>query len=324
MQTHRILKRARKVFDLEANAILLLTERLDKNFLDAIDVLFRCKGKVVVTGLGLSGLICQKIAATLSSTGTPALFLHASDAAHGDLGMIAKEDVVLAVSESGESDEILKLLPVIKHFGLQLIVMSGNPKSTLSLAANVVLHVGVDKEACPLGLTPTASTAAALAMGDALAMVLMENRQFQEEDFARRHPGGILGRKLFLRVKDLMRQGGEVPVVSADAPMKETLFEISSKRLGITSVIDGQGELVGVITDGDLRRGLENNQDIFRLQAKHLMSRNPKTIAANALAAEAVAVMEQHSITSLFVLADGTRKHIGVIHLHDLIKAGIT
>ena len=323
MDASKILKRARDVLDIEARGILSLVDRLDDNFVQAVDLLHACKGKVVVTGVGKSGLICRKIAATLSSTGTPSFFLHAGDANHGDMGMIMKGDVVLAVSNSGETDEILKFTPVVKRLGVKLIVMTGNDTSTLSRAADVVLDGGVKEEACPLGLSPTASTTVALALGDALAVVLLEKKGFKEEDFALRHPGGTLGRKLLLRVEDVMHRDAELPLVHEEMAMKETLLEITSKRLVVTGVVDGKGELVGVITDGDLRRGLENKGDIFRFKAKELMTRYPKTIPADALAARAVALMEQHSITSLFVLEDGARKPLGVVHLHDLLKAGI-
>ena len=320
----KTLRRARDVLDIEARGILSLIERLDESFVQAVDILYGCKGKVVVTGMGKSGLICRKIAATLSSTGTPSLFLHAGDGIHGDMGMIMKGDVVLAVSNSGETDEILKLLPIIKRLGLKLIVMTGNPNSTLSRAGDVILNAAVKEEACPLGLSPTASTTAALAMGDALAVVLLEKRGFREQDFALRHPGGILGRKLLLKVEELMHRDRDLPMVHEETPMKETLLEITSKRLGVTGVIDNRGDLIGVITDGDLRRGLESKGDtFFRLKAKELMSLNPKTIPADALAARAVAIMEQYSITSLFILEDGARRPIGVVHLHDLLKAGI-
>ena len=277
----------------------------------------------MVTGLGKSGLIGRKIAATFSSTGTPSLFLHATEGIHGDLGMIMKEDVVLAVSNSGETDELLMLLPIIKRLGPKIIVMTGNPDSRLSRTGDVILNAAIKEEACPMGLSPTASTTAALAMGDALAVVLLEKKGFKQEDFALRHPGGTLGRKLLLRVEELMHSNTALPVVHEDTPMKETLLEITSKRLGVTGVVDGRGELVGVITDGDLRRGLEGKGDIFLFKAKELMSRNPKTITAEELATQAVSIMEQHSITSLFILENGGRKPKGVVHLHDLLKAGI-
>lgn len=323
MDAATVLQRARDVLDIEAAGIRSLIDQLDESFVRAVDLLYACPGKVVVTGMGKSGLICRKIAATLSSTGTPSLFLHAGDAGHGDLGMIMKGDVVLAVSNSGETDEILTLLPIIKRLALKLIVITGNPESTLSRGADVVLNAAVKEEACPLGLAPTASTTAAMALGDALAVVLLEKKGFKQEDFAFRHPGGILGRRLLLRVQDLMHRGPELPVVREQTPMKEALLEITSKRLGVTGVVNGHGDLVGVITDGDLRRGLERKGDIFHLKAKDLMTRDPKTIPADALAARAVAVMEEHSITSLFILEDSGRRPKGVVHLHDCLKAGI-
>ncbi len=318
-----ILRRAKEVLKIEASGIAALQDRLGDGFVRAVELLHGCRGKVVVTGLGKSGLICRKIAATLSSTGTPALFLHSGDGVHGDLGMVMNGDVILAVSNSGETEEILKLLPHFKLHGLKLIVMTGKPDSTLAQSADIVLDVGVKEEACPLGLAPTASTTAAMALGDALAVVLLERKGFKEEDFAIRHPGGILGRKLLLRVADLMHRGDQVPLVNEETPMKDALFEITSKRLGVTGVVNSQGKLVGVITDGDLRRGLEKKKDIFAFKAKDLMTRSPKTIPAQTLAAEAVAVMEQYPITSLFVLDNGGGKPLGVIHLHDLVKCGI-
>jgi len=309
--------------EIEARGITSIVERLDDHFVQAVELLHACRGKVVVTGIGKSGLICRKIAATLASTGTPSFFLHPGDAVHGDLGMVMKGDVILAVSNSGETEEILKLLPHFKLHELKLVVMTGKMDSTLAKAGDVVLDVAVAEEACPLGLAPTASTTAALAMGDALAVALLEQRGFKEEDFAVRHPGGILGRKLLLRVEDLMHRGDQVPLVDQDQPMKEALFEITSKRLGITGVVDSQGILVGIITDGDLRRGLERHRDIFSLQAKDLMTREPKTIPAETLAAEAVVIMERYPITSLFVLENGSQRPLGIIHLHDLIKSGV-
>ena len=322
MNPKAILARAREVLNIEIQGLRSLLDRLDENFCKAIKLLGECNGKVVVTGMGKSGLICRKIAATLSSTGTPSFFLHSSDALHGDLGMVMKGDVILAVSNSGETEEILKIIPHFKRHALKMIVMTGNPESTLAKAADVVLDVSVREEACPLGLAPTASTTATLAMGDALAVVLLETKGFNQEDFAMRHPGGILGRRLFLRVEDLMHRGDKLPLISEDTPIKDALFEITSKRLGITGVVDAAGRLTGVITDGDLRRGLESKGDIFRYNAKELMTRNAKNITADSLAAEAVALMEQHSITSLFVL-DENGKPSGVIHLHDLLKAGL-
>lgn len=322
-----IVERAAAVLRTEAEGILSIIDRLDESFVRAVTLLRECRGKVVVTGMGKSGLICRKIAATLASTGTPAFFLHSGDGVHGDLGMVMKGDAILAVSNSGETQEILKLLPHFKLHRLNLIAITGNSDSTLAKAADVVLNVAVKEEACPLGLAPTASTTAALAMGDALAVVLLEEKGFKEEDFAVRHPGGILGRKLLLRVEDLMHHGVELPLVGQDTPMKEALFEITSKRLGVTGVTDAKGDLVGVLTDGDLRRGLQTHGDgIFHKKAGEIMTRKPCTIEKDMLAAQALAQMEENlprPITSLFVLQSDGAKPIGIIHLHDILKAGI-
>src|SRR5258706_2634020 len=323
MDAAKTLQRARDVLAIEARGILSLNDCLDESLVGTVDLAYHCKANVVVTGLGKPGLICRKIAATLSSTGTPSLFLHAGDANHGDMGMINKGDVVLAISNSGETEEILKFIPTVKRLGVKLIAMTGNAGSNLSRAADVALNAGVQEEACPLGLSPTASTTPALALGDALAVVLLEKKGFKQEDFAMRHPGGSLGRRLLLRVEELMHQGAALPIVGAETPMKEAILEITSKRLGVTGVVDGQGRLAGVITDGDLRRGLESKGDIFRFKAKELMSRSPKTIASDDLAAAAVAVMGEHSINSLFVVDAETKKPVGVLHLHDLLKAGV-
>jgi arabinose-5-phosphate isomerase len=318
-----ILRRAAEVLRTEAEGVLSVIDRLNENFVQAVETIKGCKGKVVVTGVGKSGLICAKIAATLSSTGTPAFFLHSGDALHGDLGMVMAGDVVVAVSNSGETDEILKLLPQFKRHGLKLIVITGNPESTLAKAGEVILDVRVGEEACPLGLAPTTSTTATLAMGDALAVVLLEQKGFNEADFAMRHPGGMLGRKLLLRVEDLMYRGERLPLVQETTTVKDALFEITAKRLGVTGVINDKQQLVGVLTDGDLRRGLESKGQILSLAARDLMTRNPKTIPAETLASEAVAVMEKFPITSLFVLEHETKKPVGIVHLHDLIKAGL-
>jgi arabinose-5-phosphate isomerase len=323
MQAGELLQRAAEVLRIEASGILSIIDRLDESFVRAVELLRGCRGKVVVTGVGKSGLICRKIAATLASTGTPSFFIHAGDGVHGDLGMVMKDDVILALSNSGETDELLKVLPHFKFHGLKLIVMTGNPESTLAKAGDVVLNVGVRDEACPLGLAPTTSTTAALAMGDALAVVLLEEKGFNEADFAVRHPGGTLGRRLLLRVEDLMCRGEQLPLVQEVTLVKEALFEITSKRLGVTGVIDAEGKLIGVITDGDLRRGLHSRGDILALQAKDIMTSNPKTIPADTLATEAVAVMEKFAITSLFILEDGNKRPRGIVHLHDLVKAGL-
>jgi arabinose-5-phosphate isomerase len=323
-----ILRRAKEVLQLEAAGISSLMDRLDDRFVQAVELLYNCRGKVVVTGLGKSGLICRKIAATFASTGTPSFFLHAGDANHGDMGMIVEGDVVLAVSNSGETEEILTLIPTLKRLGVKLIAMTGNHDSTLSRAADVSLDAGVKEEACPLGLSPTASTTAALALGDALAVILLEKKGFKEEDFALRHPGGILGRKLLLRVEALMHRGADIPLVQEETPMKEAILVITSKRLGITGVTDKRGELIGVITDGDLRRGLQAHGDgILNKQAKEIMTLKPRSIEKDVLASQALAMMEQNlprPITSLFVMEKpADRTPIGILHLHDLLKAGI-
>jgi arabinose-5-phosphate isomerase len=316
------VRRARRVLFIEADAISALADRLDARFDRALDLLAACKGKVVVTGMGKSGIICRKIAATLTSTGTPALFLHAAEATHGDAGVFMKGDVVVALSSSGETDEIVRWLPLVKFLDVPLIALTGDATSTLARAADVVLDVGVAEEACPLGLAPTASTTAALALGDALALALLERKGFSAEDFAQLHPAGALGRR-FLKVEDLMRQGADIPLVRTTTPFHDTLLEITGKRLGVTGVVDDAGSLVGVITDGDLRRTLEKVADIRATVAADIMTAHPKTVAGSALAAQAVAVMERYGITSLFILAAGAGKPAGIIHLHDLLKAGV-
>ena len=319
-----VLDQAKDVFRKEANAILSLIDRVNEDFIRAVTLLQSCTGKVIVTGIGKSGIISQKIASTLSCSGTPALFLHPAEGIHGDIGMVSKNDVVIAVSNSGETDELLKILPVIKRLGIKLIVVTGNPESLLSKSGDAVLDLGVQEEACPLGLIPTTSTAAAMAMGDALALALLERRGFKEEDFAALHPGGALGRKLLLRVEDVMHVREALPLVSEHDPMQVALIEMSSKRLGVTGVVTEQGELAGIITDGDLRRGLEREKNLLSLTARDVMTRNPRTIEKEALAAQALQMMEQYSITSLFIVAaSGLKKPEGIIHLHDLLKAGM-
>jgi arabinose-5-phosphate isomerase len=323
-----ILQRAKEVLNIEATGIVSLIDRLDDHFIQAIELLYNCRGKVVVTGLGKSGLVCRKIAATFSSMGTPSFFLHAGDANHGDMGMIMEGDVVLAVSNSGETEEILTLIPTLKRIGVRIVAMTGNHDSTLSRAADVVLDAGVTEEACPLGLSPTASTTAALALGDALAVILLEKKGFKEEDFALRHPGGILGRKLLLRVEDLMHRDGDVPLVGEETLMKEAILVITSKRLGVTGVTDQRGDLIGVITDGDLRRGLQAHGDgILSKRAGEIMTLKPRSIEKDALASQALARMEENMprpITSLFVVEKpGDRVPVGILHIHDLLKAGI-
>ena len=322
MASQKALNSARRVLRIEADAIAALAARLDARFVRAVDLLASCGGKVIVTGIGKSGIICRKIAATLTSTGTGAIFLHAADASHGDAGVFMRGDVVIGISSSGETEEVLRVLPIIKRFRLPLIALTGRLESTLANAADVVLDVAVAEEACPLGLAPTASTTAALAMGDALAVALLERKGFGPADFAVFHPGGALGRRL-RQVSDLMHTGDAIPLVSGSAPLQQAMVEISSKRLGVAGVVDARGKLVGVITDGDLRRAWEREVDIRSTTAGDIMSASPKTIAANALAEAAVELMERHSITALFIVEPRGRKPVGVLHLHDLLKAGV-
>jgi arabinose-5-phosphate isomerase len=319
-----ILEAARRVLRIEAAAVSALTDRINGEFVRAVEIILACSGRVVVTGMGKSGLICQKIAATMASTGTPALFLHPAEGVHGDLGMVAKGDVVIAVSNSGETEELTRILPVIKRMGLPLIAMAGKPDSTLGRAADLFLDISVREEACPLQLAPTASTTATLAMGDALAVALLLERGFQEEDFALYHPGGALGKRLLLRVDDLMHDADAMPLVGLDTPLKDALYEISSKKLGITGVVGPGGELVGVFSDGDLRRTIEQGVELLHRPISEFMNRQPKRILRANLAAKALQRMEEHAITSLFVFeGESDRVPVGVIHLHDLLRAGV-
>ncbi len=316
-------RRASRILSIEAEAIEGLRERLDDNFSRAIDVLMQSKGKVILTGVGKSGLIGRKIAATFASTGTPAFFLHPAEGMHGDIGMVRKGDVVIALSNSGETGEIVRLLPIFKRLGLSLIALTGNPDSTLARHADVTLHAGVREEACPLNLAPTASTTAALALGDALAVVLFEEKGFSVEDFAMLHPGGTLGNRL-QRVEDIMHRGEEIPLVLRETPLKDALYTISSKRLGVTGVVNGNGALVGVITDGDLRRAMGRGVDLYATNAGDIMTPDPKRLFSSDLAASALRKMEQFSITSLFVFDESDpEKLVGIVHIHDLLKAGI-
>lgn len=319
-----ILAEARRVIEAEAQAVAALAERLDASFQQSVEMILASKGRVVVTGMGKSGLVGQKIASTMASTGTPAFFLHPAEGIHGDLGMIMTGDVVIAISNSGETEELLRILPVIKRLGAHLIAMSGNADSTLARMGDLFLDVSVTEEACPLGLAPTSSTTATLAMGDALAVALLVERGFKAEDFAIFHPGGSLGKKLLLRVEDLMHAGTAIPLVTETTLMKEALFEITAKGLGITGVTDADGALLGVITDGDLRRALERGEDILQITAGQLMKRGAKRILRRELAAAALQIMERFSITSLFVFEnEQDAAPCGVIHLHDILKAGI-
>ena len=316
------LKEGQRVLSIEARAVQTLIDRLDEQFEKSVDLLFNCKGKVVVCGMGKSGLIGQKIAATMASTGTPAFFLHPADGIHGDLGMLGRADVVIAISNSGETQEILQLLPYVERMGIPVLAMTGRVTSTLAKNSDVVLDVSVSEEACPMGLAPTASTTATMAMGDALAVALLQKRGFKKDDFAQFHPGGTLGRRLLIRVKDLMHAGAEIPAVSESATGTSAILEMTAKKLGMTLVLDRNGKLAGVITDGDLRRCIQRGGNFGVVTAGELASRNPKSIAPDDLAARAVEVMERYSITTL-VVTEGDRKIVGVIHLHDLLKSGI-
>lgn len=313
---------ARKVLETEAAAILALVPRLDERFDRAVELLHDCRGRVILTGMGKSGLICRKVAATLTSTGTAAFFLHPAEAIHGDLGVIQGDDVVLALSYSGETGEILRLLETIRRLGARLIAITGTPRSTLAEAADVALDCGVTEEACPLNLVPTASTTAALAIGDALAMTLLVRKGFREEDFANLHPGGKIGKRL-MRVEALMHAGKHCPTVRATTPMPDVIYEMSSKKLGMTCVVDdGQG-LVGVITDGDLRRHMSTDRDILLLKAADVMTRNPVSIKPGILAAEALNIMEQRKITSIVVVDGESDRVAGVVHLHELWRTDL-
>jgi len=310
------LATAREVLEVESRAVRDLIARLDARFTSAIDALYGCKGRVVVTGLGKSGIISKKIAATLASTGTPALFMHPAEAVHGDLGMVVPGDVVLALSNSGETSELLQLLERIKRLGVTLISMTGNAASTLASRSDIHLDIGVSQEACPMDLVPTASTTASLAMGDALAIALAERRGFREEDFASLHPAGRLGR-MVLTVGQVMHRGDALPRVAGETLIKDAIYEMSAKRLGMTTVCDAEGRLLGIVTDGDLRRLMERVPDPLGQRVADVMTRTPTTIAANELAASALRLMEQKHITSL-VVVDASSRAEGVVHLHDL------
>jgi arabinose-5-phosphate isomerase len=311
------LETARRVLRIEAEALGDLLQRLDQRFEQAVEILLACKGRVVVTGMGKSGLIGRKIAATFSSTGTPSVFLHPAEAVHGDLGMLMREDVVLAVSYGGETEEIVSLLETIKRLGLRMITLTGHPRSTIAAASDVVLDVSVKEEACSLNLAPTASTTAAMAMGDALAVALLDRRGFSPGDFAALHPGGRLGKKL-LRVENLMHAGENLPRVAVTTKMPDVIYEMSKKGLGMTTVVDAEGRLAGILTDGDLRRLMQQcGAATLDLVAGDCLTRNPQTIAHGELAGSALRIMEERKITSL-VVADVDRRPVGVVHLHDL------
>jgi arabinose-5-phosphate isomerase len=318
-----IIEIGKRVIRIEANAVAELEDRIDENFAEVVDLILGSTGRVVITGVGKSGIIARKIVATMNSTGTPALYLHPADAVHGDLGVVRKEDVVICISKSGDTVEVLRLIPIFKRIGVPVISMVGNLNSQLARLSDYVLNVSVKEEACPYNLAPTASTTATLAMGDALAIALLEKRNFTVENFALFHPGGNLGKRLLLKVEELMVSGKDVPIVRTSTPMKETIIEMTSKRLGATCVVDDNGKLVGIITDGDLRRLLQRTENVFSLTAGEVMTRNPKTIKKDALAVVALQEMEHYNITQLVVI-DDERFPIGMIHIHDLVKAGLS
>ncbi len=318
-----ILDIAKKVLKIEAEAVYSLIDKLNSDFEKAVEIIFESKGRVVVIGMGKSGLVGRKIAATLSSTGTPAFFLHPAEASHGDIGMVTSDDVIIAISNSGETEEITGLIPFLKRYNVKIISITGNRNSTLSKAADVILDVSVKEEACPIGIVPTSSTTAAMAMGDALAVALLQKRGFKAEDFAFFHPRGAIGKKLFTKVKDLMHTGNDLPLVTPDLPMSKTVIEMSSKRLGHTIVVSSEGKIAGIITDGDVRRGLEKwGGKLFEMSAAEVMTRNPKIISEEELAAKALSIMEKYSITAL-VVTDKDYIPLGLIHLHDILKHGI-
>lgn len=322
MDTQDYLRVARRTIAMEQEAVADLASRIDESFIRACEILVNCKGRVVVIGMGKSGHIANKIASTLASTGTPAFFVHPAEAGHGDFGMITAQDAVIAISNSGNSQEILTLLPLFKRLGVPLISLSGNAKSPLAEAADVYLDVSVASEACPLNLAPTSSTTVTLVMGDALAVALLESRGFTAEDFAFSHPSGALGRKLLLRVMDIMHADSEVPQVSAETSLTEALTEMTSKGFGMTTIINDKKQLQGIFTDGDLRRCVDSGIDIHTAKVATVMTANPQTIHKEALAAEALNIMESNKITAL-VVEDNQQRPIGVLHMHDLLRAGL-
>jgi len=318
-----ILDIAKKVLKTEAEAIAALIDKLNGNFEKAVEMIYECKGRVVVTGMGKSGLVGKKIAATLASTGTPAFFLHPAEASHGDIGMVTERDIIIAISYSGETDELIGLVPFLKRFRVNLISLTGNTNSTLAKASDITLDISVKEEACPMGIVPTASTTATMAMGDAIAVSLLVKRGLNEEAFAFYHPGGSLGKKFFIKVKDLMHSEDRLPVVSFDMPLSKAIIEVSSKRLGHAIVTDKDGLITGVLTDGDVRRGLEKwGGKLFEMAAGEIMTTNPKMISEDELAAKALSIMESYSISALIV-PNAEGKPLGIIHLHDILKQGI-
>lgn len=317
-----ILESGLKTIRIEEQAISALKDRIDDHFKKAVEQILAIKGRVVITGVGKSGIIAQKMVATFNSTGTPSMYLHPTDAIHGDMGMVRKEDAVIAISKSGSSEEMVYLLPLLKRIPVPIICMVGNLKSKMAEIADIVLNIHVQEEACPHDLAPTSSTTATLVMGDALAVALLEARKFTKEDFAFFHPGGALGRRLLLTVKEFMASGDELPIGTPDMPIKDIMFIITSKRLGSCLILNEKGELAGIITDGDIRRSIEKSSDFFSLKAADVMGKNPKTIQSETLASVALGKMEAFNITQLAVV-DGSNRPVGIVHIHELIKAGL-
>ncbi|HAW50530.1 TPA: D-arabinose 5-phosphate isomerase [bacterium] len=317
-----MIERAKEILKIEGEAVLSLISRLDKGFEDAVNLILNCKGRVIVSGVGKSGIIANKIASTLSSTGTPAFFLHPTEGLHGDIGVLLKDDIFIVISNSGETEEINRLIPSIKRLNIKLISLCGNRNSTLAKNSDVFIDVGIKREACSFGFIPSSSTTSAMAMGDALAICVLEKKGFTQDDFAVLHPAGTLGKRLVLKVSHIMHKGDDIPIVRMDLFMKEAVLEMTRKRLGITTVVDNAGILVGVITDGDLRRLIEKNENIFSIKICDAMTKFPKTIDENTLAIDALKKMEDFFITSL-IIPDNENKPIGVVHIHDIIKAGL-
>ncbi|MGE5197287.1 MAG: KpsF/GutQ family sugar-phosphate isomerase [Deltaproteobacteria bacterium] len=317
-----VLKRAKEVLDIEAEAVKFLKSRIDKEFCRAVDCILKTKGRIVVSGMGKTGIIAQKFSATLASTGTPSLFLHSAEAVHGDLGRVTQDDTVIIISNSGQGEEIKQLLPLLKKIGSKVIALTGNKNSMLTRYSDIVLDVSVKKEACPLGLAPTASTTATLAMTDALAVCLVELKGFNEKDFAFYHPGGLLGKRLLLKVEDIMRTGSSNPVVNEDKKVSEVLVKITQARAGSATVVDKKGRLAGIFTDGDLRRHLEINPDLAQLRIREVMTKNPTTVTAHMLAAEAMRILQAKKIDELPVI-DKKHRPVGLLDVQDLLRAGL-
>jgi arabinose-5-phosphate isomerase len=323
LTSEEILKRGKKVIAIEGKTVLSLQERINDQFVKAIKLISNCTGRVIISGIGKSGIIARKIVSTMNSTGTPALFLHPSDAVHGDVGIIRKDDVFICISNSGSTAEMVRLIPIIKRIGVTIIAMVGNTSSYLAEQADVFLDISVEEEACPLNLAPTSSSTATLVIGDALAVTLLEEKNFTKEDFAFYHPAGSLGKRLIMKIEDIMTRGDDVPIVYTGTPLKDTILTMTRKRLGATCVIDQTGKLSGIVTDGDLRRALQNSENLTNLTAKDIMTSEPKVIKSNILAASALTMMEQYNITQLIVI-DEQSIPIGMVHIHELVKSGIS